>query len=616
MVESPSPAMSVLKRFLQINNFDTNIIYWNLKMLELQKEFTWWALPTMKECEVYSTLLFNNYLAVRANDRIAIAKIKSVLMSLKPQYIDVDSQFFGKHMDLFADKLDKFIDDELSKINFNTVLLFGISMSLYQWLCGSIIAHKIKLISPQTPIVIGGIGTRDSAVSFLRNFPQFDIAIWGEGEYNLVDIAKLIDNTDHCNIRIDSIPNVAYRNNNLILTTNFKDKLYADLNDSRLLPIFDDYFEQLSFLQNKDKTEIFLPIEGSRSCHWLKCHFCYLNSGYKHRLRNYQIIVSEIRALIKKHNIYKFSFLDNDIIGNDFNRFNSMLDALSSVKRDYPQFKIILAEVVTKGINASIVRKMHQAGFVHVQIGYESSSNELLKKIDKKNTFASNLLFIKFADMYGIYLGGVNIIRGLLEETDEDILESIENLRYLRFFYQHGKFRHNISNLGIMNSSRYFKKNSDSFGKFKVIECVDFLPEGYIKTEDIENCFIAEKICHIVNNTWSCFESVEKYYLKSSYHYKIYDFFSNIIYEEYLNGEIINKLEIEKKSLEYFILQESNESVLSFEYLMQKAKLIMNNIMTDYEVINILDELKREGLIYASHDYSEIVSVINIKVMI
>ena len=55
---------------------------------------------------------------------------------------------------------------------------------------------------------------------------------------------------------------------------------------------------------------------------------------------------------------------------------------------------------------------------------------------------------------------------------------------------------------------------------------------------------------------------------------------------------------------------------MSFEYLMQKAKLIMNNIMTDYEFINILDELKREGLIYASHDYSEIVSVINIKVMI
>ena len=36
---------------------------------------------------------------------------------------------------------------------------------------------------------------------------------------------------------------------------------------------------------------------------------------------------------------------------------------------------------------------MSLAGFSCVQIGYESPSDKLLAKIDKKNTFASNLLF-------------------------------------------------------------------------------------------------------------------------------------------------------------------------------------------------------------------------------
>lgn len=79
---------------------------------------------------------------------------------------------------------------------------------------------------------------------------------------------------------------------------------------------------------------------------------------------------------------------------------------------------------------------MALAGFESVQIGYESPSNNLLEKIHKKNTFASNLFFIKWANELGIRINGANVLRNLLEETTDDIKESIDNLYFLRFYFQ------------------------------------------------------------------------------------------------------------------------------------------------------------------------------------
>ena len=315
--------------------------------------------------------------------------------------------------------------------------------------------------------------------------------------------------------------------------------------------------------------------------------------------------------MIEKYHIYNFYFLDNDVISNDWNRFSSLLDLLISIKNDYPEFSIVLAEIITKNITSDYIRKMSIAGFKHVQIGYESPSNNLLKKIDKKNTLASNLLFIKFAIKYSIYVGGANVIRGLLEETSEDVLEAIENLRYMRFYFQDGIFMHNLSNLGIMSSSRYFKHLDKIKNKCKYNQLVEFLPSNYIK--NLEDCNIVEIMVTDVDSGWQNFSAVENYYKLSRYKYNIYDVGNSLIYKEYLNGEIINELEIEKNSIDFFILKNSNDKVLPFESL---KEFIYNNnnfkYITDCELFNILDELKNEGIIYAPSDFSEILTIIDL----
>lgn len=608
MIYMPSPAMSVLKKYLTSRGFNVSIIYWNIKLLKLQNEFLWNAEQIEYNNEIRSLLIFYNYLAVKTKDHNSYSKIKSILISIKPNYLGVDTYVFDRHMQRYANELEQFINEELDKIETDKILYWGMSVNIFQWVVASIFAKKIKSKFPHVPIVIGGIGTKESAISFLNNFPQFDIAIWGEGEKTLFELTKLLSNDLYLNI--NNIPNIAYRYNNTVKSSNHSNHDFIDLNDCSIYPNFDDFLQQIKEINIK-KQFICLFLEGSRSCHWRKCHFCYLNTGYKHRLKSAQTIADQIRDMIEKYHIYNFYFLDNDVISNDWNRFSSLLDLLISIKNDYPEFSIVLAEIITKNITSDYIRKMSIAGFKHVQIGYESPSNNLLKKIDKKNTLASNLLFIKFAIKYSIYVGGANVIRGLLEETSEDVLEAIENLRYMRFYFQDGIFMHNLSNLGIMSSSRYFKHLDKIKNKCKYNQLVEFLPSNYIK--NLEDCNIVEIMVTDVDSGWQNFSAVENYYKLSRYKYNIYDVGNSLIYKEYLNGEIINELEIEKNSIDFFILKNSNDKVLPFESL---KEFIYNNdnfkYITDCELFNILDELKNEGIIYAPSDFSEILTIIDL----
>lgn len=613
MVEMPSPAMSILKQFLTSNSFSVNILYWNLLLNNIQKEFLWWPKSTLTDSEMHAELLFYNYLAIKEKDSTAYSKVKSVLISIKPQYLSVGESFFDHHMKIYAEKLDTLLDEELDKWDFENIYYIGMSVNLYQWICSSIIAKKIKQRSAFVPIVIGGMGTKEAAISFLKNFTQFDIALWGEGEYGLLELSKYIaDNI--CDIeRKLQIPNMAFRENNEVLVSQIVNHEYIDLSSEKIQPNFEDYFDQLNLLgKEKSDIKIIICIEGSRSCHWKKCKFCYLNTGYKYRLKPVCSIETEIRSMIEKYQIYDFSFLDNDIIGNDKNRFSSLLDSLISIKEDYPKFRIVLAEIITKNIQAALIRKMALAGFIHVQIGYESASDTLLKKINKKNTFASNLLFIKFAFEYDIMVGGANIIRGLLEETYEDILEAIINLHSLRFFYQGGKFKHTMTNLGIMHSSRYYRQISDNQSNFRFGHLVSFLPANFITEEELNKCTIIEKMHIKDKETWDNFSIVEAHYLKSKYEYHIFSKPTSILYVEKLNEEIINEIEIDCSSLDFFILYNANERVLSLDELYDLLSNSQYKNTIDCELFNILEELKKEGLIYTTPDYSEIISIINI----
>lgn len=601
----PSPSMSVLKQYLVSNGFDVDVIYWNLMLSKMQRDFVW--TEDLKDKDMLSIYLLFNYLSITYNDESTYKYVKANLKSIKPQYITTSYDFFDQHMSKYSNLFENAINNYLSSFQWEDILCMGMSISLYQWVASSIIAKKIKEINSDLPIIIGGIGTKESAIAYLNNFPQFDIAIWGEGENTLLEVVNQLKDGKY---DLKNCSGIVYRNGNDILVTENHKRIYASMDLNDIQPDFSDYFRSKKS-NNLDNITTLIPIEGGRGCHWNRCHFCFLNTGYKYRQKPIDALINEIKISIQKYNICQFSFLDNDVIGRDKNRFHRLLAALIELKKRYPDFVIKIAEIITKDIDEQIIKEMVLAGFEYVQIGYESASNELLKKIDKKNSFLSNLLFIKFADYYGITIGGANIIEGLLEETEDDIYEAIDNLHSLRFLLKINHFYHNMILLEVFHSSKYYSKIKDEITKWSFHIIKPLIPKNYIKEEN-DNLTLLGGANLLRNdyNLWRIFEEIEKHYLQNNYTYQIIGNGNTILYKELLNSLSINELEFERDSKEWFVLENANSEVKSFNTVLNDINR-RNMPTTSDELLEIIDSLEKENLLFCSRDKREMVTIIN-----
>lgn len=402
LLNMPAAAFSVLKSYLEAHGVGCKIYYWNFKLAKLQMDFLWQNNSGVLDDETSNLLLFFNYLSVRMNDNPTYNKIKGHLMGMKPQFIGRGEMLFDNHMKHYADMLEEVIDQTIDDIYNPNIKYYGFSANLYQWLSSSIIAARLKQKHPESIVILGGMGTKNAAVKYLEMFRQFDFALWGEGENSLHSLVKQIETG---NIHFELISNLAYRREAEVIVSENRKVIFADLACADTHPDYNEYFLQKEEYVGLIKPDsCYITLEGSRGCHWNRCHFCYLNTGYRNRVKKVEVLIKEIRENIEKYHHYAFSFLDNDIINNDYERFEKLLEQLFLVKQDYPEFKILMAEIITKNITAKSIKQMALAGFQDVQIGYESASNNLLSKIDKKNTFASNVVFIKFARQYKIHM--------------------------------------------------------------------------------------------------------------------------------------------------------------------------------------------------------------------
>lgn len=613
LIKMPSPAFSVLKSYLRKNDIDAKVAYWNMQLVDLQLSFLWASDISILESEELNLLIFFNYISIHSGDMKSQLHIKSKLMRLKPHFIGYENDFFENHMKEYSDRLDDVLDNLIADICSNDISFYGFSASLYQWLPASIISAKIKNKYPNARYLIGGIGTYKTAVKILEYFPQFDCALWGEGENALTDVIRAYISNSISGL--SSIPNIAYRTPLGIQKSNNSKVLFVNLSDSPI-PDYSDYFTQIGVTWFNNIINKEIPIEGGRGCHWNRCHFCFLNSGYKNRIKSVDAIEDEIVKQVTRYNCNTVSFLDNDIINNDRNHFEQLLKSLWNIKQSIPEFKISLAEIITKGITSALIKKMALVGFDSVQIGYESPSDSLLAKIQKKNSFASNLLFIKFALIYGIKIAGANIIMGLIEECDADILEASENLYYLRFFLSQNKFKHSQSYLAVSSSSKYVRNKDTRFDEWKrSFIFAHYLPDKYCDNDPSYD--IIDALPGSFNLLWNDFFSIERYYIENNISYKLLSCNEVIIYQEYFNGNMIKEIEFERRSLEWTILELSNNCVTTISDLTLSIKRLNSFEQTNIEtqIINAVKQLTTEGLLYSQKCGNECVSIIDTSII-
>ena len=603
-ISIPSPALSILKASLVARGFNVTIIYWNLLLYDYQRDFL-----LSKDNELnnrYALLPYLNYIALKNNDKTLYCKVKQTLQAISPMHNDCSCDFYDKHLNESKIRLENIIENTIQDFDVLNALFSGFTFKLEQWFVASIIAEIIKAKKETMPIILGGLNTKECAYQIINNFIQFDIAMWGEGEYNLNAISLKLLNGDS---NFSEISNISYRENKITQISNKRKVTFTDLSERDFFPIYDDYFEQHKIYTPNIKPLI--PIEHSRGCHWNRCHFCYLNIGYKYRKKNINKLNIEIEHMLKRYQSNGFVFLDNDLIGNDVNHFELLLESFINIRKKNPSFNIFSAEIITKNLTRDLIKKMAIAGFRNVQIGYESTSNSLLQKMDKKNTFATNLHFIKFAFYYHINVTSLNVIFNLFEENENDIIEAIDNLKFLRFFRLNNLITHRLTPLAINSTSKYCQR------KNIVIQKEQWLPNsplynfiGQNFNNDLTwNIFDFLKANR--NDHWSVFEKIEQFYIKNKHSYKLFATKNHIKYIEYRSFKELFCKTFERNSIEFKILYNANSNVVSIDYLSKKLEI--NNIQ---KIIPAIHELNQLGLVYHNDDYSEILTIINTDLII
>jgi len=599
----PSPAFSVLSSYLRSANILSQTIYVNHIFASKIKKIDFG--DTYQDGnEIFLPFLsMLDEIYMGGNSKY----IRTYCECSFPKLFLSDRSLFGELIKDLEKECNDIIDDTIDMIKKNHSKFVGITSKFHQWIPSILFAYKIKQRIPDIKIISGGWTNSQAAYNFLKlNSDIVDYAIWGEGE---IPLHRLINNSlPACTVDLDHIPRLIYKSNGKIKkTTAGSIDSYVDFSIGLHVPDYTDFFDSCSELGLKGNI---YPIERGRGCNWNKCSFCYLAQGYKYRLKTADIIIQEVEYIVIKYDIYDFFFTDNDIIGEDRNEFDKLLDKLILLRNKYPRINFVMAEVISKDLSWELINKMAKAGFESIQIGIEAISEDLLIDINKKQSIIDNFFTVKTAISNGIIIKGANIIMNTPNETNDMIIESINNLYNYRFVLVNKEFNFDMVQLAVSNYSKYLRQikngGDDHLWCFSNFE--KLLDRKY--NDDIDRFSLMDFNTSLrANPLWAQFNKALKFYKKNQYTYKIKFEQMNLHYNEYVNGEVIKDIIFENE-VYGIILHILNRKIVQRKILFEKAKLQGAGV-SDQVISSCFFDLQSQGLIFMDKRFENVVSLID-----
>ena len=581
--DHPNAVLGYLKGFLQDKKITTTNVYWNLI---LYRELMNWE-ERMTQCH---PLLSKFDMFYTTTTYVC----KHLLMDGRPAQktlLDTIYSSFLTDGEITAliNSVKKKIEWYMTENKLYQEELAGFTMKSHQWLMSYYIISQLKDKNPDIKIVIGGLFNKEQARAYMRVFPDVDYAIWGEGEYPLYSLVKAVEQGS----ALHEVPQLVYRDTSITSTHPFT--AYPSLDEYP----FADHTDYFYALQNLPPTKVLIPVYGSRSCPWNKCKFCVDNEEYFYRTRSIENIIKEIKYQSQKHNRDIFTFVDSELPGNK-TRFKALLKQLYNLSAERHEPYQFFGEVSPVFLDDETVNLMRLASFITIQIGFEAITDPLLKKMEKRQTFAHNIQALKLGSRYRLAVAGRFIMREIPTETKEDIVESCENLKFLRFFP--ARYSVHPSLFMLYAGSPFFHEMTESKQKmwnynpfWEEIAPTNLIP---VKDRFAFFGFYRERPHHTL---WDDFEAALMFYQKQNYTY------TWMVYE---NGSCIE--EKGPKTCRY-TLDRDETDILVFCDVIRSFNEVKDQFphISKESLLSILALMKKGGFIYYDTDMQTIISVLD-----
>lgn len=276
------------------------------------------------------------------------------------------------------------------------------------------IARLLRSEFPEIRVILGGVHPTVLPAEVLAE-PAVDIVVRGEGEQTIIELVE--------EKPLDSISGVSFRENGEIIHTPDR-PLIKDINSLgmpayHLLPMHRYYPAT-----GASKRLPAISMLGTRGCTG-RCTFCYRIFGARLRARSGEKMAEEVKILQDKYNIREISFYDDTFTAFKKEVF-AFCQGLKDLNIDLTWSCFSRVDSVTE----ELLQTMKDAGLHQIMYGVESSSNDILRGINKRSNTEQIEAVIQMTKRVGIDVRAAFMLGnpGETEETMKDTLEFAKRL--------------------------------------------------------------------------------------------------------------------------------------------------------------------------------------------
>jgi anaerobic magnesium-protoporphyrin IX monomethyl ester cyclase len=284
------------------------------------------------------------------------------------------------------------------------------------------VSNIAKEVNPNILTVIGGPHVTLVPEEFLEEAKDVDIAVTGEGEYTMVEIAQAFEGKK----QLSDVLGIAYRQGGKVMV-NPPRPLIEDL-DALPYPAYElvdmeKYLnpEKIGYRSFQDRA---ISMITSRGCPF-NCCFCavHLHMGQAFRAHSAEYVLNHIQYIVEKFNVKNIFFEDDNLTLN-IKRFEAICDGII-------QRKIKIGWETPNGVradclNIELLKKMKKSGCKSVFVGVESGDQQILDNVICKSLDLNRVVeFAKNARQIGLKTGAFYII-GFPGEKKENMQRTVD----------------------------------------------------------------------------------------------------------------------------------------------------------------------------------------------